>query len=138
MSSKNKKSSKKGEPRASLITRLIAWFDSYVGLYVVDPIRIERALRGYEGTDLEQIWKSVKSDVYHIAELPMQSEEVKKYSKLSSRARLLSIVLTAGGFLLIVLFFQFRNQLGILGPNTLVISPGIFIALMYIVLMVSM
>jgi hypothetical protein len=121
-----------GTQRASLIARLISWFDSYVELYTIDPVRIERALKNYEGTDLDQIWKSVKNDVDHIVDLPAKSRDIEKYSKRASRSRVLSMLIGVGTFAALIIYLYFQSQLKFLGGQDLIIIiPAAMIALLY-------
>jgi hypothetical protein len=115
---------------------MITWFDSYVELYTIDPVRIERALRNYEGTDIDQAWKSIRKDVDKINELPEESEEVGKYARKSSLARNLTFLLTAATFAFLLIFLYFQNALrASLGSSVLLIAPGVVIAMMYGALM---
>jgi hypothetical protein len=103
-----------------------------VQLYTVDPLRIERALKNYDGTDIDQVWKSVRKDVDKINELPETSDEVKKYVKSSSLARTMSILLTIVTFVFLLVFLSFTNQIrAIGGPDVVIIAPGAVIAIMY-------
>jgi hypothetical protein len=123
---------RRGTERASLIARLISWFDSYVELYTVDPVRIERALKSYSGTDLDQIWKSVKSDVDQIVELPTKSQEIEKYSKRASRSRVFSLIIGVFTFAALIIYLYFQTQLKSLGGQDIVIIiPAVMIALLY-------
>lgn len=123
---------RRGTERASLIARLISWFDSYVELYTIDPVRIEKALKNYEGTDLDQIWKSVKNDVDDIVDLPTKSPDIEKYSKRASRSRVLSMLVGAGTFVVLIIYLYFQSQLKFLGGQDLVILvPAAMIALLY-------
>ena len=89
MSSKNKEITQ----RDSAMTQMISWFDGYASLHIVDTARIERLLKSRSGTRLDRIWKGVKKDIETIVELPAGSEQVKKYSRISSFSRLLSMIL---------------------------------------------
>jgi hypothetical protein len=127
-----------GSERASLITKLISWFDGYVELYTVDPLRIEKALRNYEGTDLDQIWKSVKNDVDSIVDLPEKSEQIEKYSRRASRSRILSMFIGLGTMVVLVAYLYFQTQLKILGGNNLeIIIPAVMIGILYAFFMLS-
>ncbi len=122
----------RGTERATLIARLVSWFDSYVELYTVDPVKIERALKNYSGTDLDQIWKSVKKDVDQIVDLPAESVEIEKYSKRASRSRGLSLVIGIFTFAALLIYLFFQNQIKTLGgQNLIIIIPAIMIALLY-------
>jgi hypothetical protein len=128
-----------GTDRASLLAKLISWFDSYVELYTIDPIRIEKALKNYEGTDLDQIWKSVRSDVDHIVDLPAKSREIEKYSRRASRLRLISMIVGLGTFVVLVGYLYFQSQLKVAGGQDLVIIiPAAMIGLLYGFFMLTM
>ncbi len=121
-----------GSERASLIARLIPWFDSYVELYTVDPVRIERALKNYSGTDLDQIWKSVRGDVEQLVDLPGKSHEIEKYAKRSSRARVLSMIIGVFTFAALIIYLLFQTQIKSLGgQDIIIIIPAVMIALLY-------
>ncbi len=130
---------RRGTERASLIARLISWFDSYVELYTIDPVRIERALKNYSGTDLDQIWKSVKNDVDHIVDLPTKSKEIEKYSKRASRSRALSLLIGISTFVVLIIYLYFQSQIKILGgQDVVIIIPAAMIALLYGFFMLTM
>lgn len=116
---------------------MITWFDSYVELYTVDPVRIEKALKDYDGTDIDQAWKSIRKDVDKINELPEKSEEIEKLIRRSSLARNISFLLTFATFAFLLVFLYFTNQVRAIGgcPLILLIAPGVVIALMYGALM---
>lgn len=125
--------------RANLIVKLISWFDSYVELYTIDPLKIQRSLRGYEGTDIDQIWKSVKKDAEQIADLPSKSDEIGKYVKRASRARIFSMILAGVTFLILFGFLYAQNQMKVtFGSEIVLIGPAIAIAILYISFMYSM
>jgi uncharacterized membrane protein (DUF485 family) len=135
-SSRNRSPSRGGGSRASLISRLTTWFDAYTELYTVDPVKIERALKNYEGTDLEQVWKSIRKDVERINELPEKSDKIMTYVKRSSYARTISFILTAVTFVFLLIFFEFTNQLKAFGGSSAsIIALGAVIAVMYVALM---
>ncbi len=132
---KGRSASDKGS-RASLLARLITWFDSYVELYTVDPLKVDRQLKGYEGTDIDQLWKSVRRDVEKINELPEGSEKIGKYVRNSSIARNISLLLTVATFGFLLFFLYFQSQLESLGGTIILIAaPGVVIAVMYAALM---
>jgi hypothetical protein len=121
-----------GSERASLIARLISWFDGYVELYTVDPVRVERALKNYSGTDLDQIWKSVKGDIVQIVDLPGKSHDVEKYTKRASKARILSMIIGVITFAALIIYLFFQPQIKSLGGQDLIIViPAVMIALLY-------
>jgi hypothetical protein len=122
-----------------LITKLISWFDSYVELYTVDPVRIERALRGYEGTDLDQIWKSVRGDVNQINALPEKSKNLEKYARRASNARKYSLIVGAATFVVLIVYLLFQNQIkAAAGYDVELLIPGVMLALLYGMLMLTM
>jgi hypothetical protein len=128
-----------GTERASLIARLITWFDSYVELYTIDPLRIEKALKNYEGTDIDQLWKNVKKDVDQIVDLPAKSETIEKYSKRASRSRIFSMLIGLGTFVVLIVYLYFQSQLRVLGgQNLVIIIPAAMIALLYGLFMFTM
>lgn len=128
-----------GTERASLITKLISWFDSYVELYTIDPLRIQKALKGYEGTDLDQIWKSVRGDVSQIVELPEKSKELEKYARRASNSRKYSLIIGAATFVVLIAYLFFQNQLkAVAGADLELLIPGAMLALLYGMLMLSM
>lgn len=139
--SRNKRGSsvRGSRDRASTIAKLISWFDSYVELYTIDPLRIQRALKGYEGTDLDQIWKNVKSDVQQIVDLPDRSPEVEKRVKRAAEARRLSLIVGGLTFVVLIFYLFFQNQLkGFTGANLIIIIPGVMLVLLYGFLMLTM
>ena len=99
-----KKESRSKASRASLIAKLVSWFDGYVELYTTDPVKIDRALRNYEGTDIDQIWRSVRKDVDRIVELPEKSSEIEKVTRRASRARIASMIIAGITFLFLFVF----------------------------------
>lgn len=130
---------KSSQAKASVITQLITWFDSYVELYTVDPVKIERSLKGYEGTDIDQIWKSVKGDVDHIIDISAKSDEIEKYAKRASKSRMLSTILALAmlGFLLAYLYLQSRIK--VMGGEYILIGiPAIAIVSLYLVMLFAM
>jgi len=121
--------------RDSAMTQMISWFDGYASLHIVDPSRIERLLKSKSGTDLDRIWKSVKKDVETIVELPAGSEQVKKYSRISSVSRLLSVILAAASFVFLIIIYAFQSDLVKLGIEF--IAPALVIGILYVMIMVS-
>jgi hypothetical protein len=117
---------------------MITWFDAYVQLYSVDPVRIERALKGYDGTDIDQVWRSVRKDVDRINELPEEDDAIAKKIRAAARARNISILMTIATFAFLLIFLSFTNQISAFGGKYLVIiAPGVVIALMYGALMLN-
>jgi hypothetical protein len=102
----------------------------------VDPVRIERALKNWDGTDVDQVWKSIRRDVDKINELPEGSEELEKHIRRSTLARNLSFLLTFATFAFLLVFLYFTNEIRAhFGPIILLVAPGVVIALMYAALM---
>ena len=139
MASRKRGQEKERASRAALMAKMISWFDGYVALYTVDPAKIERSLKGFEGTDIGQIWKRVKSDVNKIVDLPERSEKVESSVRLASRARRLSIFMTIFTFIFLTLFLIFRNQIIVLAGGTDIglIVPGVLIGVLYLILMIN-
>ena len=134
MSSKSK--FKEMTQKDSGMAQMITWFDGYAAMHIADPLRIERLLKSQRGTELDQIWKGVKKDVSAITDLPAGSEQVKKYSRIASYARLGSMIMTGVSFAFLILFYLFQSSLKILGNP--IIPPAIIIAAMYVAIMVSL
>jgi hypothetical protein len=133
------KGSRGSSERATLMTKLISWFDSYVELYTVDPKRIERSLKGYEGTDLERIWRSIAHDVDQINELAQGSAEVKKSARNAARSRQLSMIIGGVTFVILIAYIFFESQFKALGGQELLLYlPAVMLALLYGLLMVTM
>lgn len=137
--SRSRSSSRGGSERATLIAKLVSWFDSYVELNTVDPIRIQRSLKGYEGTDLDQIWKSVKNDVEQIKGLPSKSHEIEKIARRASRTRQLSMIVGAATFVVLIISVYYQNLFKLIGGKDLGIAiPGIVLTLFYALLMMTL
>lgn len=118
------------------MAQLITWLDGYAALSITDPLRIERALKSHTESDIDQIWRSAKKDVSTIADLPSQSLEVKRNSRVSSYARLASIVMTFISFAFLIALYYLHFDLELLGNP--IIPPGIVIGVMYASIMVSL
>jgi hypothetical protein len=128
-----------GTERASLITRLISWLDGYVELNTVDPVRIDRALKGYQGTDLDQIWKSVRGDVNQINALPEKSKDLERYARRASNSRKFSLLIGAATFAVLIGYLLFQNQIkAVAGYDAELAIPGVMLVLLYGMLMLTM
>ena len=131
----SKKKIKEITQRDSGLTQMISWFDGYASLHIVDPVRIERLLKSRSGTNIDGIWKGVKNDVETIVELPAGSEQVKKYSRISSYSRLLSMILAAVSFVFLIFIYLFQSDLVKMGIEF--IAPALVIGVLYVMIMVS-
>jgi hypothetical protein len=134
MSSKSKH--REISQKDSGIAQMITWFDGYSTLHLVDPLRIERLLKSRSGSDLDLVWKNVKKDISAIVELPASSEQVKKFSRLASYARLASMILAGVSFVILILIYFFQSRLKLQGDQ--IIAPALVIAFLYVMIMVSL
>ena len=98
-----------------------------------DLLRIERLLKSRSGTDLDWIWKGVKKDVETIVELPAGSEQVKKYSRISSYSRLLSMILAAVSFVFLVFIYLFQFDL-VKSLGIEFLAPALVIGVLYVMM----
>ena len=112
--------------RASLIAKLVSWFDGYVALYTTDPTRIDRVLRNYGGTDIDQICRSVRKDVDKIVDLPEKSSEIEKVARRASRARIASMIIAGITFLFLFVVLYYQNAIkNSAGSNVILLAPAI-------------
>ena len=125
--------------RASLIAKLVSWFDGYIALYTTDPTRIDRVLRNYGGTGIDQIWRSVRKDVDKIVNLPEKSSDIEKVTRRASRARIASMIIAGITFLFLFVVLYYQNTIkNSAGSNVILLAPAIAIGVLYVALMVSM
>ncbi len=61
--------------------KLITFLDGYAALAVVDPVKIERLMKGSSSDDLQNFWKQAKDDVYKIGGLPSSSPQIVRLAK---------------------------------------------------------
>lgn len=113
---------------------MVTWLDGYAEFHIVDPARIERLLKSRVSPDLDQTWKNIKDDVMTIADLPSTSAKVKKYSRMSSFARLASIVMVLISFVFIEIYFFHSGLKNVINP---VIALGVIIGALYVSLMIN-
>ncbi len=113
---------------------MITWLDGYAEFHIVDPTRIERLLKSHGNPDLDQTWKNIKDDVTTITDLPATSDQVKKYSRISSYARLTSIVMTLISFAFIEIYFFHSGLKNVINP---ILALGLIIGALYTSLMVN-
>lgn len=116
------------------LARMITWLDGFAELHIVDPTRIEKMLRSRSSPDLDQLWKSVREDVTMISDMPARSHQVKKYSNLSSYARLASIIMVVISFAFIEIYFFHSSVKNVLDPA---IAFSLVIGILYIFLMLN-
>lgn len=120
--------------RSSTLAKMITWLDGYAEFRIVDPARIERLLKHRSYPDLDQSWNNIKDDVTTITDLPATSDQVKKYSRLSSYARLASIIMVLVSFAFIEIYFFHSGLKNVINP---ILVLGIIIGTLYISLMVN-
>lgn len=113
---------------------MITWLDGYAEFHIVDPARVEKLLKSHGSPDLHQTWKGIKDDVTTITDLPASSGQVKKYSRMSSYARLVSIVMVVVSFAFIEIYFFHSGLKSAISP---ILALGIIIGALYISLMVN-
>lgn len=106
------------------LAKLVSWLDGYASLSSTDPLRVERLVKEIEasgqakkgkntdpaGKEVAQLWQEVRKDVYDIANLPGESQEIMKISKRVGIAKILIPFLGAG----VVLAFLLLDIFGIL------------------------
>ena len=78
----------------------------------------------------------MKKDVSAIVELPAGSEQVKKFSRLASYARLASMILAGISFVVLILIYLFQSNLKLLGNQ--IIVPALIIIVLYTAIMMSL
>ena len=120
--------------RSSAFAKMITWLDGYAEFHIVDPARVERLLKSRGSPDLDQTWKNIKDDVTTITDLPSTSDQVKKYSRMSSYARLASIVMVLVSFVFIEVYFFHSGLKNVINP---VLALGVIIGVLYVSLMVN-
>jgi hypothetical protein len=106
------------------LAKLVSWLDGYASLSSTDPLRVEKLVKEIEasgqakkgkdtdpsGKEVAELWQQVRKDVYDIANLPGESEDIMKVSKRVGIAKILIPFLGAG----VVLAFLLLNIFGIL------------------------
>ena len=130
----NRSKLKEISDRSSSLARMITWLDGYAEFHIVDPARIERLLKSSGSPDLDQAWKNIKDDVTAITDLPATSDQVKKYSRMSSYARLASIVLVLASFVFIEIYFFHSGLKNTINP---ILALSLIIGALYVSLMVN-
>ena len=120
--------------RSSAFAKMISWLDGYAEFLFVDAARVERLLKSRGSPDLDQTWKNIKDDVTTITDLPSTSDQVKKYSRMSSYARLASIVMVLVSFVFIEVYFFHSGLKNVINP---VFALGVIMGVLYVSLMVN-
>ena len=113
---------------------MITWLDGYAEFHIVDPARIERLLKSHGNPDLDHTWKNIKDDITTVTDLPATSDQVKKYSRMSSYARLASLVMVFASFVFIEIYFFHSGLKNVINP---ILALGVIIGALYVSLMVN-
>lgn len=130
----NKSKVKDISDRDSSLARMITWLDGYAEFHIVDPARVERLLKSHDIPDLNQTWKNIEEDVTTITDLPASSAQVKRYSRMSSYARLASVVMVLVSFVFLEIYFFHSGLKRVINP---ILALGVIIIVLYISLMVN-
>jgi hypothetical protein len=88
------------------ICSLITWFDGFVHLSCVDPLKMERVLK-FCGEDIITIWDRLEKDFYSIGRLPGSSAKVVRLSKIVNITRFFFIGFALFAIVLWLLASQF-------------------------------